>query len=145
VPAGNVISETTMAELDGAGWPCRATLAGNLRRVSGRFAGSDDVVALTYTDGRSRLHLFEQNGALDHEALEGFTAQRLGDADVWVRPGDPMLLTWDDDGVVYTIVTDVERDRVVRAVADLPRRQHDEGLMERVGAGLARMSWGSAA
>ncbi len=34
-----------------------------------------------------------------------------------------MLVTWDYDGVVYTIVTDADHRRVARAVAELPAGQ----------------------
>lgn len=146
VQTGNVITEATMAELDSSGWPCHETLAGDLHRVSGSYTESGEVVALTYTDGRARLNLFEQNGALDRAGLEGFTRTTLGGSDVWVRDGQPLVVTWDGDGTVYTIVTDAERDRVALAVDDLPRMTSDAGPVDRVGDGLTRMStWLGAA
>jgi hypothetical protein len=57
-----------------------------------------------------------------------------------------MVVSWDDDGVVYTIVTDADRDQVADAVARLPRGSYDEGLLERVDDGLDRMTaWMNAA
>jgi len=146
IQASNVISDSTMDELDGSGWPCLATLGGDLHRVSGAYADHDEVVALSYSDGRRKLNLFEQNGSLDLDSLDGFTSTQMGDSQVWVRDGEPMVVSWDDDGVVYTIVTDADRDQVADAVARLPRGSYDEGLLERVDDGLDRMTaWMNAA
>jgi anti-sigma factor RsiW len=146
VQAGNVISDDRMNQLDGSGWPCLATLAGDLHRTSGSYADHNDVVALSYSDGRNKLNLFEQNGSLDPESLDGFESTRMGESQVWVRDGQPMVVTWDHDGVVYTIVTDADQDRVIRALAELPQGAYDEGLVERVGDGLSRMTaWMDAA
>lgn len=146
VQAGNVIAESTMAELDGAGWPCHATLGGDLQRTSAVLTDPGGVVALTYSNGVSRLNLFEQNGALDRDSVEGFRSTRMGQSQVWVRDGVPMLVTWDDDGVVYTIVTDADRDRVARAVAELPQGAYEQTPAERVRDGLDRMTaWLDAA
>ncbi|MBC7632768.1 anti-sigma factor [Aeromicrobium sp.] len=146
VQAGNVISESTMSDLGGAGWPCHVTLAGSLRRTAASYTDHDEVVALTYSDGIAKLNLYEQSGALDREGLDGFRMARMGGSQVWVRDGDPMLVTWDDEGVVYTIVTDARRDRVARAVAELPKGAYDEGPVDRIGDGLTRMTaWADAA
>lgn len=144
--ASNIISDSAMDELDGSGWPCRSTLAGDMQRTSGSYAEADDVVALTYTNGTATLKLFERNGALDRDSLDGFTQTRMGGSQVWVRRGIPTLVAWDDDGVVYTIVTDADRHRIVRAVTELPRGSVDQGPVNRIGDGLARMSsWVDAA
>ncbi len=141
---GATISVARLDDLEHDGWPCRPTLAGDLDRTAGSWA--DDGVVLAYTNGTARLNLFEQAGVLDDAGLEGFESVRLGGADVWVRDGSPMLVTWDDDGVVYTIVTDADRDRVARAVSELPSGTRDDDPMDRVGDGLSRMTaWVSAA
>lgn len=146
VQAGNTITEATMAELDSSGWPCHETLAGDLRRVSGSYTEEGQVVALAYSDGRSSLRLFEQVGVLDRDALDGFVRARLGGSEVWVRGGTPLVLTWDRDGTVFTIVSDADRPRIARAVADLPRTGQEPGPVDRVGDGLTRMSgWLGAA
>jgi hypothetical protein len=114
--------------------------------VSAAFTGDDEVVSLSYSDGQARLDLFEQNGVLDHASLDGFESQRMAGAEVWVRDSSPMVVTWDEDGTVFTIVSDVDRDRIARAVADLPRGSHDRDLGDRVGDGFDRMtSWVDAA
>lgn len=146
VPAGHMIEESTMTQLDDSGWPCLATLAGDLHRVSGAFADHEEVVALSYSNGSAKLNLFEQNGLLDHDSVRDFEQSRMGGSDVWVRAGEPMLVTWDDDGVVYTIVTDADRRRVEQAVSQLPRGTRHEAPTERVRDGLDRMTaWLNAA
>ncbi|WP_332664990.1 anti-sigma factor family protein [Aeromicrobium sp.] len=146
VPAGHVIEDATLDELDGSGWPCLATLGGDLHRVSGAFADHGEVVALSYSNGSAKLNLFEQNGSLDRDSVEGFEHTEMGGSHVWVREGEPMVVTWDDDGVVYTIVTDADRGRVEQAVSQLPRGSHEETPTERVRDGLDRMAtWLDAA
>lgn len=147
VSAGNVITETAMEELDGSGWPCHATLAGDLHRTSGAYADNDEVVALSYSNGQSKLNLFEQNGILDHDGLRDFTSTRIAGSQVWVREGYPTVVTWDDDGTVYTIVTDADPERLEKAVSELPSGTYDDdGVADRVGDGLSRMtSWVDAA
>ncbi|MEJ7636191.1 hypothetical protein [Aeromicrobium sp.] len=145
VPAGNIIGESELNELDGSGWPCHETLAGDLRRVSGSLT-DDRVVALSYSNGSTKLNLFEQTGSLDRDSIRDFEPAVLGRSQVWVRQGEPMLVTWDDDGVVYTIVTDADRERVEQAVADLPRGSYSDGPTDRVRDGLDRMTaWVDAA
>lgn len=146
VSAGHVIEDETMNELDGSGWPCLTTLGGDLHRVSGAFADRGDVVALSYSNGSAKLNLFEQNGSLDRDSVKDFEQTEMGGSNVWVREGEPMLVTWDDDGVVYTIVTDADRGRVEQAVSQLPRGTHEETPTERVRDGLDRMTaWMDAA
>ena len=146
VSAGHTIEDSTMTKLDGSGWPCLSTLAGDMHRVSGAFADHEEVVALSYSNGSAKLNLFEQNGSLDHDSVKDFEQAELGGSEVWVRDGDPMLVTWDDDGVVYTIVTDADRGRVEQAVSQLPRGAHQQTPPERIRDGLDRMTtWLDAA
>jgi hypothetical protein len=143
---GNVITEAAMVELDSSGWPCHQTLAGDLQRVSAQFTGADDAISLSYSDGLSRLNLFEQNGVLDPSALDGFQSQTMAGSQVWVREGSPTIVTWDDDGTVFTIVSDAGRERIAQAVGDLPTGAYHRDLGDRVGDGLNRMSaWIGAA
>ncbi|AXT84172.1 hypothetical protein C6I20_02485 [Aeromicrobium sp. A1-2] len=146
VQASNVISETRLDELDGAGWPCHVTLAGDLHRTSGTYADRGAVVALSYSNDDARLNLFEQNGSLDLDSVKGFEPTRMGGSEVFVRDGTPLVVTWDDDGVVYTVVTDADEERVVQAVSQLPRGAYDRTPPERIRGGLHRMSaWLGAA
>ena len=139
-PDDTVITAAAMDDLSEYGWACHDTLAGDLHRVSGTYTGADEVISLVYTDGSSRLNLYEQAGVLAPSTLDGFRAETMADSRVWVRPGSPMVVTWDDDGTVFTIVTDVDRRRVQQAVAELPTDSQEQGLGERVGDGLTRMS-----
>ncbi len=146
VDVSNTISTSTMNQLDGSGWPCPATLAGDLQRTSGTYVDHRETVAVSYSSGEAKLNLYEQTGVLDHEGLHGFKAVRMGDAQVWVRDGLPTLLTWDKEGVVYTVATDADRGRVARAVSELPMGSFDGGPVSRVGDGLSRMTaWVNAA
>ena len=146
VQAGNVIGDTTMDELDGSGWPCHITLAGDLHRTSGSFRDHREVVALSYSNGSARLDLFEQVGSLDPESVEDFEPAQMGGSEVFVRQGVPLLVTWDDGGVVYTIVTDADEQRVAEAVSQLPRGAYDRTPPERIRGGLDRMTaWLGAA
>lgn len=144
VQAGATISDTKLDDLDSNGWPCLATLGGDLERTSGSWA--DDAVALSYSNGTAKLNLFEQTGVLDQASLRGFEPSQLGRSDVWIRDGSPMLVTWDADGVVYTIVTDADHGRVAQAVSELPQDSKSESPVDRVGGGLTKMTaWVSAA
>jgi hypothetical protein len=117
-----------------------------MHRTSGTFADHEEVVALSYSNGSSKLNLFEQNGSLDHVSVEDFAQVEMAGSKVWVRDGEPMLVTWDHDGVVYTIVTNADRDRIAQAVSELPRSTRDETPAERVRDGLNRMTtWMDAA
>jgi anti-sigma factor RsiW len=146
VEASNTISNSTMNRLDGSGWPCLATLAGDLHRTSGTYVDHHETVQLSYSNGDAKLNLYEQTGVLDHDSLDGFKAVKMGNAEVWMRSGLPMLVTWDDEGVVYTIATDVDRAHIARAVAELPKGAYQKGPAGRVGDGLSRMTaWVNAA
>jgi hypothetical protein len=144
--SGTVITAAAMDDLNDFGWPCHDTLAGDLHRVSGAYTSDGDTIALEYTDGSSRLNLFEQTGALDEGTLDGFRSEKIAGTNVWVRRGTPTVVTWDDDWTVFTIVTDVDRSRLEQAVAQLPTGAYEPGVAERVGDGLGRMSsWIGAA
>lgn len=142
-----VITAAAMDDLNEFGWACHDTLAGDLHRVSGAYTDGGEVILLTYSDGRSRLDLYEQTGAIDPSTLDGFRPETMAGSQVWVRPGTPVVVTWDDGGTVFTIVTDVERARVERAVAELPTASRSrDGVRERIGDGLDRMAgWIGAA
>lgn len=144
--AGHLIEDSTMDELDGSGWPCLATLAGDMHRTSGSLTEEGKVVALTYSNGSATLNLFEQTGSLDRDSVEGFAQTEMGGSQVWVRDGEPLLVTWDDDdGVVYTIVTNADRRRVEQAVSALPAAA-PMNPADRVRDGLDRMTaWMDAA
>lgn len=136
---GRRLSAARMAELDADGWPCHETLAGDLHRLDGRLAGTDEALALHYGDGRVRLHLIEQTGSLDRGALHGFRDATIAGGRVWVRDGIPTVATWEADGRVYTVVTNAGSARLRLAVEALPTSPAG-GLTERIDSGLDRMS-----
>jgi hypothetical protein len=129
-----------MAELDEYGWPCRARLGGGLERVAGHYRDGQETVALVYSDGVDTLNLYEQGGALDPASVEEFDRRVLAERHVWVREGRPRVVTWGADGVVYTVVTELGDDRVGQAITDLPHGPAHPDEVERVGAGLHRMT-----
>ena len=133
------LSAEAMDELDEHGWPCRESLGG-LERVAGQYRNGQETVALVYADGTDALNLYEQSGALDPRAVTGFDRRELADRRVWVREGRPRILTWDADGVVYTITTELDDDRLGPVVADLPKPPDEPDPAERVGDGLSRMT-----
>lgn len=143
-PSGS-LTTSAMAELDGNGWPCRARLGDGLERVAGHYQDGQETVALVYSDGTAALNLFEQGGSLDPRSVEEFERRELADRRVWVRDGRPRIITWDADGVVYTVVSELDDRRLGGAIADLPRPADEPDTVERVGDGLTRMTtWVSA-
>ncbi|MDO9380626.1 MAG: zf-HC2 domain-containing protein [Nocardioidaceae bacterium] len=142
VAASTPISDAGMTSLTRSGWPCHERLARDLDRVEGSFLESDSerIVSLAYTDGLSRVSLYEQSGSLDADSLDGFRPTRLGATEVWLREGSPTVATWDEDGVVFTVVTDAGTSRLAEVVVDLPHRVVDVGAVARVQRGLERMT-----
>lgn len=146
--AATTVSDAGVAQLDEEGWPCQPRLAGDLERTNASYTRSDDTIALTYSNGTTRMKLYEQSGWLDTDSVAGFTRRTWGEASVWVRESDdePTVVTWDEDGVVYTIVTDADPGRIQKAVAELPTNNGSVDPINRVGDGIGRMTaWVSAA
>lgn len=140
VATATVMSPTDMADLTENGWPCHGRLGDDLERVQGVLQ-AEGAVTVSYTDGTDRLVLNEQTGALDGESLEGFQQRTLRHHPVWMRDdGVARLVTWDVDGVVYTVVTDVDDARLSAALADLPAAPAPPRLVDRMGSGVARMA-----
>lgn len=140
------VSQDAVEQLTRDGWPCHPRLAGDLERTWAGYAHGADTIALTYSNGTTRMKLYEQNGWLDPAALAGFDRTGWDTSAVWVRPGDPTVVTWDEGGVVFTMVTDADSHRIRRAVSQLPTDDGPMGPLTRVGHGLDRMtSWVSAA
>ena len=140
------VSQTTVEELTRDGWPCHPSLAGDLERTHAGYSHGADTIALTYSNGTTRMKLYEQTGWLDPAALDGFKRVRWEASSVWIKPGSPTLVTWDEGGVVFTMVTDADSGRIREAVAELPSSDEPTGTFTRVGHGLDRMTaWVSAA
>lgn len=136
----HTMSGTSIAELEAAGWPSRAHLGAHFSRVSAALVDDDKVVDLTYSDGASRIRLFEQSGTLDPSNLDGFELRTVAGSRVWVREAMPLIATWDGDGVVFTVVTDADAAELEGVVADLPARSPRAGGADRIHAGLTRIA-----
>ncbi len=134
------VTATTMSRLDASGWPCHDTLAGDMHRVRATWLDHGQVISLTYANTTHRLQLFEQNGVLDASGLHGFDRRTISDAKVWVRDGIPTVVTWDYDGVVYTVVTNAGKAHIAKALTELPTPDPDSTPAQRIGDGLDRMA-----
>lgn len=134
------VTPAMMQRLNQTGWPCHDTLAGDMHRAKAAWIDGGQVISLTYINATHKLDLFEQNGVLDPDGLHGFDKRTISNASVWVRDGIPTVVTWDYDGVVYTIVTNAGKARIARAVSELPTPDPASGPAKRIGSGLDRMA-----
>ncbi|MFT4188506.1 MAG: zf-HC2 domain-containing protein [Aeromicrobium sp.] len=134
-----VLSAAELDRLADHGWPCHERIAGGLERTKGRLIDHETAVELRYADEHLRAHLVEQVGSLDETAVEGFDRQTVSGAHVWVREGQPTIVAWDADGVVYTLVTNASSQRIAEAVEELPSTPV-RSTASRVGEGLVRMA-----
>ncbi|MDQ4085766.1 MAG: hypothetical protein M3165_08120 [Actinomycetota bacterium] len=130
-----------------AGWDCPPQ-AGAMRLLD--IEALDDVrgsdaLHMTYSDGLSRMSVFEQRGSLDADSVRGFERLRMGGETVHVREGMPTYVLWEDGGLVFTAVTDGPLDSVAGVVARDPTLAGDHnGFWDRVASGLARLGgWAS--
>ena len=121
------VSQDTVDQLTRDGWPCHPRLAGDLERTQAGYAHGADTIALTYSNGTTRMKLYEQTGWLDPAALDGFDRAGWDTSSVWVRPGSPTLVTWDEGGVVFTMVTDADSGRIRQAVARAADQRRADG------------------
>lgn len=136
------VSYTSMRQLEGSGWPCHEWLGPRFQRTDAALIDHDDAFVVSYSDGDHRLKLFEQNGSLDTSQLDGFEPRSISDQMVWVRPGQLTVVTWDADGIVYTIVTDADIGQLEPVLRDLPAHPPARDPLERIGGGLTKMaSW----
>ncbi|MCI0687445.1 MAG: hypothetical protein L0Y54_09455 [Sporichthyaceae bacterium] len=100
------------------------------------------IVHASYSDGLSTASVFVQRGRLDPQALTGYTRVRYGDASVYVYDGTPRRVMWAADGSIYTILTDGPEEMIQAVVTALPSDTGDDGVLDRMGRGLARVgSW----
>lgn len=124
------------------GWSCPQQV-GSLRLVSVErtetSSGSSTARHMSYSDGLSRVSVFEQRGSLAGQELSGFTQRRVGDATVHVSEGMPSAVVWEDDGTVYTAVSDAPMDTIERVVEAYPHAPSERGFWGRVASGFGRM------
>jgi MucB/RseB N-terminal domain len=119
------------------GWACPSA-AGALRLVDIERVDGSSAIHLAYSDGLSRVSVFEQRGRLDDDSTAGFEGTEIGGRHVFVKEGMPTYAMWENDGTVYTVVSDAPLDTIARLIAAHPRRPAED-FWTRVGSGLARM------
>ncbi|HEX2176817.1 MAG TPA: sigma-E factor regulatory protein RseB domain-containing protein [Nocardioidaceae bacterium] len=146
-PAARGVGLADRQGLRAAGWDCPPQ-AGIMRLVDIEAlddTGGSETLHLTYSDGLTRMSVFEQRGSLDAESMRGFERLRLGRQVVHVRDGLPTYVMWEDAGLVFTAVTDGPLHSVADMVARRPQDPGDDlPFWERVASGLARLGgWAS--
>jgi hypothetical protein len=134
------LSSSDMDELHESGWPSQKRLGPGFVRVDGHLHENREVVAQVYVGHGESVLLFEQVGTLDDEAMESFERHLIADRLVWVREGHPRLVTWDSDGMVYTVVSELPDQPLGQLLDDLPPPPKEPTALDRVRSGLVRMS-----
>lgn len=134
------LSAADMDELDASGWPSQSSLGTGFLRVDGHLHDNHEVVAQSYVGHGEAVMLFEQVGSLADDALTGFRREVIADRSVWVRDGEPRIVTWDADGMVYTVVTRLPDAHLAPLLADLPAGPQPPSPLQRIRDGLVRMS-----
>jgi hypothetical protein len=134
------LSAADMDELDESGWPSEDSLGPGFVRVDGHLHEDREVVAQVYVGHGESVLLFEQVGTLDDAATKSFERHLVADRLRWVREGRPRIVTWDSDGMVYTVVTNLPDQRLAQLLDDLPAPPKEPTALDRVRSGLVRMS-----
>lgn len=125
--------------LEADGWDC-PDQAGAMRLVGIESMERTGAVHMTYSDGLTRMSVFEQRGSLDPDSVRGFERLRMGDQLVHVHEGMPTYAMWQEDGLVFTVVTDGTLDTVAGVVASEPViRAPEPAFWERVAGGMTRL------
>lgn len=121
-------------------WSCPQQV-GSLRLVGVERMDSTAALHMSYSDGLSRVSVFEQAGSLDEQDLAGFRPQQIDGATVYLREGLPSYAVWEDSGTVYTAVSDAPVDTVTEVVRAYPHTasSSDSGFWGRVAAGFGRL------
>lgn len=144
--ASTPVSEQSIRVLEEVGWTVPRRLGNGFELLGAALLGDPDgsSLRLLFSDGLYSLSLYEQDGRLDRDALEGGTATpaTLGEVTVY-RWADthPPAYVWTDGDRTFTAVSDAPRDMLAGALAGLP---HDPptGLLLRLRRGLTRVvSW----
>ena len=133
------------AAMRGRGWHCPDELPGSLDLVDARRGGGKaaPILHLGYSDGLASVSLFEQQGWLDTENLDGYRRSELDGRLVYVRDGVPQRVVWSAGGTVFTVVADAPPATVDQVVAALPHDTIEEaGRWQRLERGFERVgSW----
>lgn len=139
---GEHVGDQALDELDRAGWPSRHRLGYDHYRVDGRLHDGEEVVAQMYVGRNDTLVLVEQVGSLDVEALDSWEPREVANRRLWVHEGQPRVVAWHSDGMVYAVVTSLPDRQLAHLLDDLPAPEPEPSPLERIGDGLVRMtSW----
>lgn len=142
-----------VSRLRARGWVVPGTLPRRLRlvfaeerRLDGRpFTGREDVastyVHLGYSDGRSAVSVFVQQGRLDATRLVNWhVRQRFGHT-IWTQGSDGRNAIWSSGEHVYTVFADAPADVVDSVIAALPH-EDEPGFWERLSRNVERaIAW----
>jgi sigma-E factor negative regulatory protein RseB len=133
--------------LEGAGWDCPHR-AGTMRLIGIESLEGSRVLHMTYSDGLTRMSVFEQRGSLDAEAVDGYDRTEIRGHTVYVREGMPTYAVWEHDDVVFTAMTDGPTGTLAALVpgtgAGQASSSAEAGFWTRVAAGLFRLGdWAS--
>lgn len=129
------------------GWYCPDALADGMLLYEARRVG--DAIQLSYSDGVMTVSVFEQSGWLDPDELGDYATAEFDGGVVYTRSGPPARLMWSSGGRVITVVAeaplenvDVLLDSLPPEPAPEPRKEKDDGFLDRIGRGAARVgSW----
>lgn len=125
--APRVLSATRLP----AGVSAPVALADGYQRVG--LYGRSGVVQAVYSDGLYDLSVFEQQGKLDRRGLPRTGRVEVAGERGWHYswPGGHVLL-WEDEGTVFTAVSDAPLDQIVTAVQSLPPAGVSPSLVRRL-------------
>jgi sigma-E factor negative regulatory protein RseB len=143
LPPGAPASDTEQMELaqhrdlEDRGWACPSRI-GLLRLVDLERVASSAALHISYSDGLSRVSVFEQRGVLADDAIESFRHAEMGGTRVLLHEGMPRYVVWESGGTVYTVVSDAPLSTIGAVVAAFPEPT-ELGFWERVGGGMARL------
>jgi hypothetical protein len=116
------------------------------RRLDGRpFTGAEDVastyVHLGYSDGRSTVSVFVQQGRLDAARLVNWHVRERFGHTIWTQESDGRNAIWSSGEHVYTLFADAPADVVDSVIATLPH-EDEPGFWERLSRNVARaVAW----
>lgn len=92
-----------------------------------------DTVQVVYSDGLYDLSVFQQPGRIDRHNIGGGTKVTFGteSATRYSWTGNHVLL-WEEQGIVYTAVSDAPLNQVVAAVGSLPLQHASTAFVRRL-------------
>jgi sigma-E factor negative regulatory protein RseB len=140
VPSGvETLGMDKVDNLRSQGWVCAPELPASLKLYDVHRDTSNNSLQFSYSDGLFNASLFEQRGALDPAAVDGF---RTTDSEgVYVRYGMPSYVVWSSGGIVYTLIGDLPPEQLGQVVRAFPHHPPERlSAIQRLGTGLARMA-----